>query len=532
MKPLVIQSKQLFEVASKKTIDIFGKPILQSLNKQRRNKVLCDVSIHCGNEQIVAHRCVLYAVSEYCRTLFTGSLPPIYKDGMLKMELSLFSAHSVKVFIELIYGQINSKITMVDVSELMRLSDYLQVSADILTEIFRHLISTENCLRLYELSLLCFSHPLQRILESFICSNLPELVENFALELSDFALSTLSNNPLYFTQPVELIGVAAKEKSRNFDVGYRLITYDMAINAEAENKTWSAINDVEVEMTVYKETKSHIDGSYIFYFYFHQELHAITSRPNFYEIYKYHQHKKGFSRMFFICEDHENTPEFVKLPTILPPELRVSMVVTSMSEDYIFILFEYEGPGLWLMKLKFNKTCKPAINLEKFFVGLDNCDKLFCKRSLYFMTLSVYCKYNIDSRSSTRHELKLQDLADQDHSSSCSYCEFKNVIYLFIVSEDVVKDEYKVKIYSLDEEHSLWVFCSDHVIKSKLSEWQVISSPSEIYLILHVDEDFKDVDDAIDRIYHYDPRSKTLCLSKEVNLSGDEHLFVPDYLVI
>ena len=135
MEPLFIESKQLLDLASKTTIDAIGKPILESFGEQRRNRVLCDVVIKVGSEEILAHRCILYAVSKYCETLFTGSPPPTYIDGMLVMDLSHFLSDTVQVFIDLVYGETSSKILMVDIVELLRLGDFLGVPGNFLTEI-------------------------------------------------------------------------------------------------------------------------------------------------------------------------------------------------------------------------------------------------------------------------------------------------------------------------------------------------------------------------------------------------------------
>ena len=60
---------------------------------------------------------------------------------------------------------------------------------------------------------------------------------------------------------------------------------------------------------------------------------------------------------------------------------------------------------------------------------------------------------------------------------------------------------------------------------------RVISSATDLYFIAAVDlsEDIW-VNEILDRMYCYDPYSKTLLFWKETYLSGNEHLFVPDYL--
>ena len=102
---LVVETRKLTKIGSEMKLDCVGKPILQSLREQRRKNLLCDVSIQCGKEHISAHRCVLYSMSKYCRTLFTGSIPPTYRGGILIMDLNLFSSDAVVVLLDLIYGE-------------------------------------------------------------------------------------------------------------------------------------------------------------------------------------------------------------------------------------------------------------------------------------------------------------------------------------------------------------------------------------------------------------------------------------------
>ena len=109
------------------------------------------------------------------------------------------------------------------------------------------------------------------------------------------------------------------------------------------------------------------------------------------------------------------------------------------------------------------------------------------------------------------------------------YCEFQNEIYISVVATHCQKAT--IKIYCLNEEHLCWEFCSDHVILSRMIDHRVISSATDLYFIAAVDlsEDIW-VNEILDRMYCYDPYSKTLLFWKETYLSGNEHLFVPDYL--
>ena len=257
MDPLVAESTKL------ENLDFIGKPLLKSLRKQKREVILCDVSIKCRNKQLPAHRCVLYAVSKYCRTLFTGSLPPIYRNGMAIMDLDLFSYDTVQYFIDFIYSEENNSFYEIDAVELFRLMDYLQVSANIITEILRYFISTTNCIKLHELALSCNYLSLQEILESYISNNLKELIGSPAWALSENALSSLQKNPVYLSQPAEIIGADAKEILNNIYVRYSLVSYQKKFHISAKSRTWSVKNDCEmtVPQLINMESKWYILSS-------------------------------------------------------------------------------------------------------------------------------------------------------------------------------------------------------------------------------------------------------------------------------
>ena len=69
------------------------------------------------------------------------------------MDLNLFSSDAVVVLLDLIYGEETSKISNVDVGNVLKLADYLQIPEYILTEILRRVISADNFMKLHELAL-------------------------------------------------------------------------------------------------------------------------------------------------------------------------------------------------------------------------------------------------------------------------------------------------------------------------------------------------------------------------------------------
>ena len=70
---------------------------------------------------------MLYAVSDYCRTVFQGSFPAKCTNGIITINLDPFSFNTVQIFVNLIYGEKVCETSDVDAVELFRLADYLQV---------------------------------------------------------------------------------------------------------------------------------------------------------------------------------------------------------------------------------------------------------------------------------------------------------------------------------------------------------------------------------------------------------------------
>ena len=127
------------------------------------------------------------------------------------------------------------------------------------------------------------------------------------------------------------------------------------------------------------------------YFVFQYELYAINTGSNSdtYWIYKYDHRGKTFSIAVGLSRKKYHWHGILKLPSNLP-EVEVSMVITSISEESIFILFSTEDSDVWLMKLNLGKIGQPSIQLENQFVDLDRyrCIVL-CRKNLYFLMHQV-----------------------------------------------------------------------------------------------------------------------------------------------
>ena len=91
------------------------------------------------------------------------------------MDLNLFPPDTVELFMDLIYGEETSKVSSIDVGNLLRLADYLQVPDIILTEILQTVISSKNYLILHELALSYNCNRLRRVFEWYISNNLKNI---------------------------------------------------------------------------------------------------------------------------------------------------------------------------------------------------------------------------------------------------------------------------------------------------------------------------------------------------------------------
>ena len=514
-----------------------GELMLQSLRTQRRDNIFCDVTIQCEDGQIIAHRCVLYVMSQYCKTLFTGSFPPIFQNGTYIMDLNSFSSDTIKVFIDIMYGEETSTVNVIDVGELLRLTDYLQVPVAITTEIFRDIVNIETCVILHELSLYYNCAPLQKILEVFICYHLKELVNSSYWKVSESALSSLQKNPLYLSQPVELIGASAKEMAHSMNMSYILVTYAKNSCLSAKSRVYSVKK--ELEMIVHKQGVGFDIDKDIFYFVYQYQLFCLVSASTkkLHYIYKYDNLVKEFDVVVELSASDTIRPDRqIVLPTFLPV-LMVKTVIASPIDECVFIVFFVKGPGVWLMKLNLGKLEIQFVRkLESINIWSKIYCSIYCKSSMYFLNGSEYFKYNIDRRSLTKH--KLQGFENK----YIRYCEFQGTIYLFASSSTE-----NIEVYCLNEKDGCLDLLSEHSIPQMsgryILESRALSSQTEMILVLSLypDEDNiedkeenaddDDHDDSVRVICRYDPISRNLEVD-EVDFHGGEYLFVPEHLFI
>ena len=534
MEGLIVESADLFRSASMSKVN--NDIISLSLRKQRQQNILCDVKIQCSNESMMAHKCVLYAVSEYCRTLFTGSMLPTYQDGMLQMELGLFSGDTVQVFIDLVYGEASSKIDKVDISDLMRLADYLQVSVEFCTKILKRLVTKDNCVKLLELSLSYNCDKLQDIVESYICNNLKELVASPSWVPSERVLHALLKNPLYTSQSVEIVGTVVKNKFADIKMEYMLISYAGTVETSVQSVTKSVLDDVMTSN--YRDVSVQLYQPQIKYFVYCYELYAIIERSNQwgYKIYKYNPEEEAFSfcvkiSLYRNCEaDEKHT--FLWPSSI--PEVNVQKVITPKGDENMYILFRPKmGPKnirlnkLWLLKLNLTDMSEPILEVYQEFSNVRWYASVFCKRTIYFIEYSGYIAYDLDSEYDPELHM-IEPVAGIPEITDSTLFEFQDEVYVMFSMEN---DPHKIRICYLDEEKMCWVSLSEHDMESPVSYANVVSSPMELIFLIQLEHSDDRGESYNDYIYRYDPQIRDLTFWKENDIHEDLYLFVPKYLL-
>ena len=137
---------------------LFLNDAWRALNEQRKDPSQCDIMILCCSRSFHAHKNILGAVSPYFKALFSGKFKLTRKrvDKQMKdtTDLSDFSADCVQLLLDLIYLEDNFDPIEIDSFQMVRLLDFIQVSAfdEILVGLLRKDINLENCLSCLELT--------------------------------------------------------------------------------------------------------------------------------------------------------------------------------------------------------------------------------------------------------------------------------------------------------------------------------------------------------------------------------------------
>ena len=271
-----------------------GDSILLSMRVQRRDNILCDAIIKCGSKDFPVHRSVMYACSLYCRKLLSSSFPPKTENGMVIIDLHSFSENVVRVFLDVMYGD-TGPVVNIDVEEFFKVADFLQVDSqiEVVTTIFRKMMSIENCLELYNLAGAYNFHKLSTIALTFIGDHLKEIMNSEAWRrIEESTLFTLIKHPLIRCRPDSSVGMALKSyfsEERSSDI---LMATDFDMMFQRKNEMCFL---GELDTTVVRKHILELTDHVELYFVFNKELFYIKDTSHRGKILcKYCLHLKSF----------------------------------------------------------------------------------------------------------------------------------------------------------------------------------------------------------------------------------------------
>ena len=161
---------------------VIGDHIWKSLREQRKQKQFCDVQISCGSIKEYAHRCFLSSICPYFKTFFSKS--KTHEGQYYQVDLSDFSHDTVKLFLDILYGQEETVDLCIELEDLLQLIDYLHadICIDIFAENLLSMVNVDNCLRLYELSTKFNSKKLKTISMVFIADNIKAITSSVSVQ--------------------------------------------------------------------------------------------------------------------------------------------------------------------------------------------------------------------------------------------------------------------------------------------------------------------------------------------------------------
>ena len=542
MKEFTVKGSELTEIASEVSVHSVGQQILTSLREQRQQEIFCDICIECGNEKIVAHRVVLYAVSDYCRTFLKGSFASSFTNGFVTMNLDPFPFKTVKMFVCLIYGESLDEEADVDVGELLQLAYYLQAHKyiDIFTEMLRKMITVVNCVPLYELCIMYDCRKLQKIVEYFICSNLKRLIDRHSLEaLSEKALSSLSSAPSFLSQPVQLIQQISETSNFEIDSPNILMAYCSYVYPKLESLPHPI--DSDATLCTFKRQLPMLGPvkSVFFYFMFNHELYVVFSKSGNYHhvIYKYDKIRKAYSIFLVLMSGKMNNNNEMS-----HGKVKIRSVFSNISHDYVLILFHApvnDRKFQSLIKVDMGITSnKPTLVYERKIKrhAYMSHARIFHKGCIYTFRNDEYMAYNVETNAYQVYE------HEQDNAESLTFCQFQNQIYSL-----EVKSYNWMKLYCFNEKGGTFETIFEQPFEHESRFAEGVSSQKEMIFIVNIDYDhFDDDSDDSDTdeeeeelgdggefktlLYRFDPKTKALKFWKRLCSNCDKYLFVPEDL--
>lgn len=147
--------------------------LLVNLNIQRQSKILCDVILVIGDDELPAHKGVLAANSKYFLAMFTAEMA---ERTMEKIRIFGISTSAMKQVLDFIYtGVVN--VTEENVRELLGASSFLLIQKvqKVCSKFLQNILVAKNCLAILSIADEFCCEALYRSCVIFLCQNFLEV---------------------------------------------------------------------------------------------------------------------------------------------------------------------------------------------------------------------------------------------------------------------------------------------------------------------------------------------------------------------
>ena len=163
----------------------------KSLLKQYEESKFCDVMIRCGSYKFYSHRCILSSFSPYFKVMFSSDYSENTDDGYFVSDLSDFSENCVRFLLDFIYQKPDFDTASVDLSEFLKLLDYLQIIDlyDAIEKVARQNINVGNCFEVLEVADICRISKLSKVALAFITANIKDILVK--IDFSDISQNVI-----------------------------------------------------------------------------------------------------------------------------------------------------------------------------------------------------------------------------------------------------------------------------------------------------------------------------------------------------
>lgn len=144
IRPKLTETSQ--DGSMKFTIPRYPEEAMAAMHHFRQNGALCDVTLHVGGEQILAHKVVLAACSNYFQAMFTRGMKEANLSDVEILEPSV-SGESVRSLVDFAYTY-EIHVTQFNVQPLLITAMFLEMRyvVEACTLFLEHQLDPSNCI--------------------------------------------------------------------------------------------------------------------------------------------------------------------------------------------------------------------------------------------------------------------------------------------------------------------------------------------------------------------------------------------------